>query len=120
MIISDWKQAEKHVAKLIGRKTPASGSKSSKLDVIGEGIYDGLRAEVKFTDKGSRSISIVELEKTFKQAMQNMCEWCFWIVFSTGLKVVVISEKHFIQHYELIDEQKAEIQKLQNEISKLR
>lgn len=118
--MKDWEISEKKTANNYGRKTPASGSKSSKLDIIGEGIYAGLRCENKFTEKSSRSISVFELEKTFKQAMQHLCEWFFLIDFSHKLRVVVVSESHFQGLYEVLDQQKTEIEELKAEIQKMK
>lgn len=102
--MEDWEKSEKKSCQLYGRKTPASGSKDSKLDIIGEGIYDGFRIENKFTQKKSRSVTLEELKKAFIQSIGHLCDWFFVLDFNLENRYVLMDESLFIRMQEEIAE----------------
>lgn len=100
--MENWEKSERISFKLYGIKTQASGSKDSKLDGIGKGIYEGKRWENKYTDKKSRSITLAELRKAFIQAMGHLSDWFFVLDFGLEHRYILIDEVLWIQMNEEI------------------
>lgn len=99
-----WQLSEEKTIKIYGRKTPGSGSMHSKLDVIGEGMFEGLRGENKFTEKQSKSLKLEDLEKARKQALQHGDEYFFIIDFNLEKRFVCVPENYFINLHETISQ----------------
>ncbi len=113
-----WKQSEDRTAANFGRKTPGSGSGNEKLDILGEGIYEGLRFENKFTEKKSRSISLEELNKARNQALAMNSDWAFVLDFDFIVRGILLSENKFINIMEELDELRKEVEHLRELLSK--
>jgi hypothetical protein len=87
-MIEPWEKSENKSAVIYGRKSPGSGGGPyEKLDIIGEGKFNGWRGENKFTSKESFSITTKTLDKLFKQALQMM---------STGFLIIDFGKKRYI------------------------
>ena len=92
--MEDWEASERESEKKYGRRIPGSGSGLNKLDIEGRGIYDGLLLENKFTTKKSRSISLSELLKAKRQAIQmGAADWFMVVDFSRKSRFVLVEER---------------------------
>ena len=68
----EWRRSEETTAKYYGRLVGYSGARpTDKLDVAGEGKWEGYRFSNKWTGKGSISFKLADLEKDIKQAAMD-------------------------------------------------
>jgi hypothetical protein len=104
--LDKWKRSEEKTIKIYGRRTPGSGSMDSKLDVIGEGPYEGLRGENKFTEKKSRALKLEELEKARKQASIHGNDYFMLLDFNLENRYIVLPENDFINLMEELHERR--------------
>jgi hypothetical protein len=94
----NWEKSEELSASIYGKKVAASGAGPfEKMDIEGQGIFEGWRGENKATEKDSYSFSIKVLSKAISQARQ-MGKKPFWIIdlVEHSRRFVVLQEQDFV------------------------
>lgn len=93
-----WEKSEKLSAKIYGKKVSGSGSGPfEKLDIQGEGDFEGWRGENKFTIQKSFSLTWDILKKGMQQALQMGATPFYIIDYADRGRVVLIREEDFIR-----------------------
>lgn len=92
-----WEKSENKSAKIYGRKVSASGSGPfQKLDILGQGNYEGWRGENKHTIKKSFSLTWDIVWKGMRQALQMNAKPFYVLDFEGRGRVVLIREEDWI------------------------
>jgi Holliday junction resolvase len=92
----EWKKCEQKSANIYGKKAPGSGGGPyEKLDIIGQGDWEGYRIEVKYTEKDSYSLNKKTLTKMEQQALQMNAKG-FLIVQLKDRRYVIMEENLFL------------------------
>lgn len=98
--MKNWEASEAKSVKIYGKKVAGSGSGPfEKLDILGEGEYEGWRGENKCTDKASFSLKYESLKKGVRQA-KLMHSRPFYIVDfyeKSEERFILLREQDFIQ-----------------------
>ena len=101
--------SEEKSARIYGRKQPASGSTpEAKMDIVGEGPYEGLLGENKATEKPSYSINYKKLILKGRMLALQSRKKPFWILdlvsYGQAGRLVMCEETYWIKiHEELQD-----------------
>lgn len=71
--MEEHKRSELDGAEIYGKLTPLSGAGDSKLDILGLGVYDGIRIENKYTAGASNPLTFKVINKARRQAKLSGC-----------------------------------------------
>lgn len=94
-----WQESEELAAAIYGKKTSASGSGVDKLDIIGQGRFEGLLIENKFTENKSFTLSSHSLRKAKAQAAAMGKNFLMRIDFGDGRVYILQEETDFVDTY---------------------